>query len=763
MAEHVGAVPPIDITNFNCQTRKQRFQGNDFLQKFYDAQVHTYHLPSDAKTTCLNGTPLPSTWRMNLIALSQKYNIYFAAFKDTIHVTRPRTLKQILPGVPDLILRLPVSKNAGPAVFPDRPHCINHMMVGNLGSKEILLFCCDDGDVTAYYTDLIAEELQQQTVESVESSIPIANTQPFFLENVGMSAWGLAIHKKSRLIAVSSNKREVTVFVHGTYGKDACNCANVGTVLDPAAFDQFVQHGNTPMPFPTQECRSTGFRYLNDGIYEDSSFPLRCKLRCTLENATPATRCSRNFRIILKPGSPRANIPAISFADDNQGLAESVIATDISGNLWSLGIWQESYTLLGKALRDDELGQPQMGWGVMTIPLRYFKLSPNFQDALAIDDLEPVLDESLPNRKGITCINITSSMRRVDLYPRVLQDANDENPHPPMPDNLRFLGANLNLSVDDIMAEISGSQSFMPTSTGITVDLHDLLEGYAENHERFVEPIRHTDSSTITNSAYYEWNQGEEDTDDESPPNWLIGLDKLKRHSSIPYHLRMIPPVQKFTGFVERVKSLIAENSHSESPLPTLSNGAVILRSWQDSIELLPSSPIFPPSTCSDRFFRRGSPRAFGRRFQHLSRVNMMALIPELSLVVVACQNGQAALLTLTAVNIPSCNAPVTTFRVEDLLPPRKYGTTYLIGHEGPKPPLLGMAVSPIQKGEGIKLNAGKHPKKWRLIMQSYDHTVWTYELSRDENNNLCSSRIRYQIVSLAMAAQGVEIYDDGF
>ncbi|RAL66875.1 hypothetical protein DID88_007657 [Monilinia fructigena] len=611
MAENAGAVPPIDITNFNCQTRKQRFQGNDFLQKFYDAQVHTYHLPSNAKTTCLNGAPLPSTWRMNLIALSQKYNIYFAAFKDTIHVTRPRTLNQILPGVPDLILRLPVSKNAGPAVFPDRPHCINNMMIGNLGSKEILLFCCDDGDVTAYYTDLIAEELQQQTVESTGSSIPIANTQPIFLENVGASAWGLAIHKKSRLIAVSSNKREVTVFVHG---------------------------------------------------------------------------------------SPRANIPAISFADDNQGLAESVIATDISGNLWSLGIWQKSYTLLGKALRDDEFGQPQMGWGVMTIPLQYFKLSLNFQDALGIDDLEPVLDESLPNRKGITCINITSRMRRVDLYPRILQDAKDETPHPPMPDNLRFLGANLNLRVDDIMTDISGSQSFMPASTGITVDLRDLLEGYAENHERFVEPIRHTDSSTITNSAYYEWNQDGEDSDSDSPPNWLIGLDKLKRHSSIPYHLRMTPPVQKFSGFVERVGSLIAENSHSESPLPILSNGAVILRSWQDSIELLPSSPIFPPSICSDRFFRRGSPRAFGRRFHHLSRVNMMSLIPELSLVVVACQNGQAALLTLTAVNIPSYNAPVTTFRVEDILPPRKYGTTYLIGHEGPKPPLLGMAVSQYRK-----------------------------------------------------------------
>lgn len=35
----------------------------------------------------------------------------------------------------------------------------------------------------------------------------------FFHENVGMTAWGLALHEESRLIAVSSNRREVTVFV----------------------------------------------------------------------------------------------------------------------------------------------------------------------------------------------------------------------------------------------------------------------------------------------------------------------------------------------------------------------------------------------------------------------------------------------------------------------------------------------------------------------------------------------------------------------
>jgi hypothetical protein len=104
--------------------------------------------------------------------------MYFAAYMDTVHVTRPRNLKQRLPSLPDLILRLPVSKYAGPGYIDTlRPHCVNHMLVGKLGAKEILLLASDDGDVTAYYTDLIAEELQG-AARSTPKAVPIYRTQP---------------------------------------------------------------------------------------------------------------------------------------------------------------------------------------------------------------------------------------------------------------------------------------------------------------------------------------------------------------------------------------------------------------------------------------------------------------------------------------------------------------------------------------------------------------------------------------------------------
>lgn len=41
------------------------------------------------------------------------------------------------------------------------------------------------------------------------------NLERFFHENVGCSVWGLAIHAQSRMIAVSSNLKQVTVFSFG--------------------------------------------------------------------------------------------------------------------------------------------------------------------------------------------------------------------------------------------------------------------------------------------------------------------------------------------------------------------------------------------------------------------------------------------------------------------------------------------------------------------------------------------------------------------
>lgn len=53
-----------------------------------------------------------------------------------------------------------------------------------------------------------------------------------------------------------------------------------------------------------------------------------------------------NMRRVIKLGVEGDNLPSIDFANDMEGEAHSVIATDIHGNLWILEIWGDKKTLM---------------------------------------------------------------------------------------------------------------------------------------------------------------------------------------------------------------------------------------------------------------------------------------------------------------------------------------------------------------------------------------------------------------------------------
>jgi hypothetical protein len=97
-------------------------------------------------------------------------------------------------------------------------------------------------------------------------------------------------------------------------------------------------------------------------------------------------------------------------------------------------------------------------------------------------------------------------------------------------------------------------------------------------------------------------------------------------------------------------------------------------------------------------------------------------LIAELSLVIVGSQIGRVCLISLTRPDDSfSRHGPVTMFRVDHILP------TYTHEIQGFRPsvPLMGIALSPLQGQQ-------KGRKIWRLIMHYHDHSILSYELSRD-------------------------------
>lgn len=229
------------------------------------------------------------------------------AYQDKIHVFQPKRAPNILPPV-SLILAPKTTKAAKSikgAIEKHFGHQMNNIVVGNLGNLEILLFAFDDGDVGAYYTHTIAR-CAGQAGTSFRQTTP----KEFFHENVGISAWGLAIHEQSRLLAVSSNRHEVTVFAFATN-------------------DNPVQ-GQLP---------------------EEDTSPEVWSGQTALELEKHFQSRTRTWRIVLPTGAEGQNIPSIAFCDDETGYADKVVAFDVEGNTWIFDIWKiGSFAILQRPL-----------------------------------------------------------------------------------------------------------------------------------------------------------------------------------------------------------------------------------------------------------------------------------------------------------------------------------------------------------------------------------------------------------------------------
>jgi hypothetical protein len=169
---------------------------------------------------------------------------------------------------------------------------------------------------------------------------------------------------------------------------------------------------------------------------------------------------------------------------------------------------------------------------------------------------------------------------------------------------------------------------------------------------------------------------------------------------------------------------LMRRNHSKPKVAPFLRDGSAILRTYQFDVELLSPSPSIPRTICT-KILKQSITQNMQEALRPFERLNLLTCIPPLSLVVVASQAGRVALLSLTRPEDRfSINGPVATFRVDHILPTREQEQAGF----RPQLPLMGMAVSPLQMDGSCKETA----LRWRLIMHYYDHTVLSYELSRD-------------------------------
>ena len=78
----------------------------------------------------------------------------------------------------------------------------------------------DDGDVDAFLVRHIVQAIERRDERDSSIGVVADEIRPIFQSNVGISAWGLAIHAQARILATSSNAHEVRVFKFGLLQTD---------------------------------------------------------------------------------------------------------------------------------------------------------------------------------------------------------------------------------------------------------------------------------------------------------------------------------------------------------------------------------------------------------------------------------------------------------------------------------------------------------------------------------------------------------------
>ena len=125
------------------------------------------------------------------------------------------------------------------------------------------------------------------------------NVLSMFHENVGKSAWGLAIHSKSRLIAVSTNIYQVTIFAFAIRSQS--------------------EDEEDEETIAMNEVLSMGSR----DLFPNASY---------LPKSATESRHG-GYRLVFRLNTHRDNIPTVAFVNDAEGEASMILAGDTAGRM----------------------------------------------------------------------------------------------------------------------------------------------------------------------------------------------------------------------------------------------------------------------------------------------------------------------------------------------------------------------------------------------------------------------------------------------
>ena len=632
---------------------------------------------------------------------------------------------------------MPTKEGEGVGGHVDRQlggRSLNHIMTGLLGEDEILLACTDKGDVFAWYTKVFADKINDRAPNETNPGGSSKLFKPFLKANVGKSAWGLAIHTKSRLMAVSSNRWEITVFA-------------------PA-------------------------------LSENPHLPNKERWEKMPENERLVRCRRRNTRIIVGMTRDSNNMPNICFLDDKHGFAEKVAGTDIEGHTWIADIWKAEAPVR-RVLRncsyrftsEEFQGDTSKGWGLMAFQDRHFMEVPNLQELLGFPHtLDEQMDRSLQDPGNDIDDRYISSIRNRQSPGRARPSYDLKSLLTDLPDNPCPPDSPLRL---DGFGHVE-TQFYLPTNTRecdfyLMPDFPNLEDMRQQEHAKSPGGISgaSTDETTLDSldsqlhvvlGQAHQLINGLTGLDDvltdleylmENPAaftSWAdIGArrEKSQRKSELYGDRDMLyfthsgeiktHTEELVTGMLRRSK--MAHNSGKDWAEDGTASDYILLRTYEKEVEFTQPtskharrwemnpywSSVFH---CKNHDLTETTDLFFGT-----SRINFLFHIPELCVVVLGSPTGRVAVATLTKLKKPRPDHSGTSLwnrgmRIEHVLPrdseEKKHRPL------GRARPLHGLAVGRVPETS----DDAALPQRWRIMLHYQNHLMLTYEITRKEQTD---------------------------
>ena len=684
---------PVKIGMTSVETGRDRFTRNEHLS-----------------------LPRTSSWRNNLTALSQRYNLYFVTLETSISVYQPRFPFQKLGGKPSLTIPATLAEpNAEGYIDREQSHTINHIIVGDLGTEEILLVATDSGNIAAYHTKAIRDAIEKDPYKySTDGRSDFVGVRAFFSHWVHESAWGLAIHTEARMIAVSANTpystpsqdehAKITVFAFALTGQvDTEYAANDGGAMEP--LEQLEWKAWVPNPYGP---------WLGDR--------------------------SHNYKTVLSGHTN--NIPSISFVNSSHDRDGSwLLSTDIGGRMKLWHIWiRQCYKSWDFSIPETPSialgGVVERGWLVLALdqasfrsadtveelcgaprPLKYHKHTETAESY----DITNWVRTRVPNASQLHPAfgPLDGDLdQRDESDPDLLETYwSDDDPTDLEPDSAHLGSESEDSPLDGGEEAVEDGNDQMGEMTRTHEEENDqLAEGFLPNEadqalnlihvsqdsphlETLQLPseqeLGHFDEHASTDvSDLVETGADEEQASSDWANVAQANADNVF-HGDLNTEGRASfgPPKKRpkhSESYKQGYEAYMAAKAVRASPgFQTISPFPVIQCS-ASHIRLLNVPKAKTPHFFCASALKQTLPRVIERsRLIDMDRLNMMQYIPELGVVIIATQIGRCAVCTLTK----KSDTGTPGFRVDWILPTKEQEKIGL----RPQATLLGIAAGPVQ------------------------------------------------------------------